>query len=94
MSLVKLTYVTGPDKPCNVSGEVRPPEAVDDVCTCGEVSMMSSGENCWSFVSQWTTLWIPPPKATILLEEVLGVAQECSIYSIGESWGTVVPNHP
>ena len=54
--LVKLTYVTGPNEPCDVGGEVRPPKAVDDVCSCGEVSMMSggvvsSGENCWSVVA-------------------------------------------
>ena len=39
--LVKLTYVAGPYKPCDVGREVRPPKAVDDVCSCGEVSVMS-----------------------------------------------------
>ena len=82
MGLVKLTYVTGPDKPCDVSGEVRPPKAVDDVCSCGEVSMMSggivsSGENCWLLgtVNDYfmTTLWIPLPKTAIHLEEVFGI---------------------
>ena len=90
MGLVKLTYVTGPDKPCDVGGEVRPPKEVDDVCTCGEVSMMSSGENCWSFVAVddcfMMTLWIPSPKVTILLEEVLGVMQQCGVCGVGESW--------
>ena len=56
MGLAKLTYVTGPDEPCNVSGEVRPPKVVDDVCTCGKVSVMPGGvvsrsKNCWSFVT-------------------------------------------
>ena len=82
-----MTNVTGPDEPCNVSREVRPPKAVDDVCACGEVSVMSGGENCWLFVKVndyfMMTLWIPPPKVTILLEDIFGVAQECSI---GESW--------
>ena len=51
MGLAKLTYVAGPDKPCNVGGEMRPPKVVNDVCSCGEVSMMSSSENCWLFVA-------------------------------------------
>ena len=93
--LAELTNVTGPDEPCNVSGEVRPPKVVDDVCPCSEVSMMSSGvmssgEDCWSLVAVdryfMMTLWIPPPKATILLEEVFGVAQKCSVCGVGESW--------
>ena len=24
--------MTGPDEPCNVSGELKPPKALDDVC--------------------------------------------------------------
>ena len=83
---MKLTNVTGPGKPCNVGGEVRPPKVVGDVCMCGKVSVMSGGKNCWSFVTVnhyfMMTLQIPPPKVTIHLEEVFGVAQEC----IGESW--------
>ena len=95
MGLAKLTYVTGPDELCDVGGEVRPPKVVDDVCPCGEVSMMSggvvsSGENCWSFVTVndyfMTTLQIPSPKMAIYLQEVFGVLQEGGISSIGESW--------
>ena len=75
--LAKLTYVTGPDEPCDVGREVRPPKAVNDVCSCGEVSMMSSGENCQSFVTVndyfMTTLRIPLPKTAIHLEEVFGI---------------------
>ena len=72
--LAKLTYVTGPDEPCDVGGEVRPPKAVDDVCLCGEVSVMSGGvvgssENSWSFVTVYDhfmmTLQIPLPKMAI-----------------------------
>ena len=48
---MKLTNVTGPDEPCDVGGEVRPPKAVNDVCTCGKVSVMSSGKNHWPFVT-------------------------------------------
>ena len=69
--------MTGPDEPCDVGGEVRPPKVVDDVCACCKVSMMSSSENCWSFVAIndyfMMTLWIPPPKVAILLEEVFGI---------------------
>ena len=95
--MVKLTYVTGPDKPCDVSGEVRPPKAVDDVCSCGEVSMMSSSivsssKNCWSFVTVndyfMTTLQIPLPKMAIHLEEIFGISQESSVCGIGESQRT------
>ena len=90
MGLVKLTYVTGPDEPCDVSGEVRPPKVVDDVCLCGEVSMMSGGENCWSLVTVddyfMMTLRIPLPKMAIPLEEVFGIAQESGVCGIGESW--------
>ena len=86
MGLVKLTYVTGPDKPCNVGGEVRPPKAVDDVCSCGEVS---GGKNCWLLVAVddyfMMTLWIPLPKMAIPLEEVFSIVQENSICDIGES---------
>ena len=54
--LAKLTYMAGPYEPCDVSREVRPPKAVDDVCLRGEVSVMSGGvvsgsENCQSFVT-------------------------------------------
>ena len=97
MSLVKLTNVTGPDKPCDVGREVRPPKVVDDMCMCGEVSMVSGSivsgsKNCWSSVAVddyfMTTLQIPPPKMAILLEEVFGIAQECGICGIGGSWRT------
>ena len=87
--LAKLTYVAGPDEPCNVGGEVRSPKAVNDVCSCGEVSVMSSGENCWSFVTVddyfMTTLQIPFPKMAIYLKEVFGILQESGICGIGES---------
>ena len=72
--LAKLTYVAGPYEPCDVSREVRPPKAVGDVCSCGEVSVMSSGivsggKNCWSFVAVddyfVATLQIPSPKMAI-----------------------------
>ena len=87
-SLAKLTYVTGPDEPCDVGGEVRPPKVVGDVCSCGEVSMMSGdvvsgGKNCWLFVAVnhyfMATLWIPSPKTAVYLEEVFGVPQESGI---------------
>ena len=93
--LAKLAYVAGPYEPCNVGGEVRPPKVVDDVCSCGEISVMSGGvvsggENCQSFVAVddyfMTTLRIPSPKTAIDLEEVFGVSQEASISGIGESW--------
>ena len=86
--LAKLTYVAGPYEPCNVGGEVRPPKAVDDVCLCGEVSMMSGGENCQSFVTvddYFMALWIPFPKMAIYLEEVFSIPQESGICGIGES---------
>ena len=85
--------MTGPDEPCDVGGEVRPPKVVDDVCTC-EVTMMSGGvmsssENCWSFVTVddyfMTTLQTPPPKTAIFFEEVFCIMQECGICSIGQS---------
>ena len=89
MSLAKLTYVAGPYKPCDVGGEVWPPKAVGDVCSCGEVSMMSGGENSWSLVAVddyfMTTLWIPSPKTAIDLEKVFGVPQEGGVSGIGES---------
>ena len=89
MGLAKLTYVTGPNEPCNVSGEVRPPKVVNDVHSCCEVSMMSGGENCWSFVAVddyfMTTLWIPLPKTAICLEEVFSIPQESGICGIDES---------
>ena len=97
MSLAKLTYVAGPYKPCDVGRKVRPPKAVDDVCSCGEVSVMSGGimsgsENCWLFVAVddyfMTTLRIPSPKMAIDLEEVFGILQESSVCGIGESWRT------
>ena len=87
--LAKLTYVTGPDEPCDVGGEVRPPKAVDDMCPCGEISVMSSGENCQSFVVVddyfMMTLQIPSPKTAIYLEEVFGVLQEGGVCGIGKS---------
>ena len=91
--MAKLTYVTGPDEPCDVGGEVRPPKAVDDVCSCHKVSMMSSGvvssgENRWPFFAVndyfMTALRIPLPKTAIYLEEVFGILQESSVCSIGE----------
>ena len=90
--LAKLAYVAGPYEPCDVGGEVWPPKAVDNVCSCGEISMMSGGENCWSFVAVndyfMATLWIPSPKMAIDLEEVFGILQESSVCGIGESWRT------
>ena len=90
--LAKLTYVTGSYEPCDVSSKVRPPKAVGDVCSCGEVSMMSGGKNCRSFVAVdddfVTTLQIPSPKTAIYLEEVFGVPQEGSVCVIGKSWRT------
>ena len=97
MGLVKLTYVTGPDEPCDVGGEVRPPKVVDDVCTCGKVSVMPGGvvsrsKNCWSFVTVddyfMTTLQIAPPKMAIFFEEVFCIMQECGICGIGQSQRT------
>ena len=84
----------GPYEPCDVSGEVRPPKAVDDVCSCGEISVMSGGvvsssKNCWPFVAVndyfMTTLQIPSPKTAIDLEEVFGIPQKGGISGIGES---------
>ena len=78
--MAKLTYVTGPDEPCNVGGQVRPPKVVDDVCSCYKVSVisggvMSSSKNCWLFVAVndyfMTTLQIPLPKMAIHLKEYL-----------------------
>ena len=87
--LAKLAYVAGPYEPCDVGGEVRPPKVVNDVCSCGEVSVMSSGEICWSFVAVndyfMTTLRIPSPKTAIDLEKVFGVPQEGGICIIGKS---------
>ena len=97
MGLVKLTYVTGPYEPCDVGREVRPPKVVDNVCSCGKVSMMSggimsSGKNCWSFVTVndyfMMALWIPFPNTAIYLEEVFSVLQEGSVCGIGESQRT------
>ena len=88
-SLAKLTYVAGPYEPCDVGGEVWPPKVVNDVCPCGEVSVMSGGENCWSFVAVddyfMMTLRIPSPKMAIDLEKVFGVPQEGGVCGIGES---------
>ena len=93
MGLAKLAYVAGPYEPCDVGGEVRPPKAVDDVCSCRKISMMSGsvvsrGKNCWSFVAVddyfMTTLWIPSPKTAIHLEEVFSVPQEGGVCGIGE----------
>ena len=90
--MAKLTYVAGPYEPCNVGSKMRPPKVVGDVCPCGEVSMMSSGKNCWLFVAVddyfVTTLWIPSPKTAIYLEEVFGVLQEGSVCVIGKSQRT------
>ena len=92
--MAKLTYVTGPDEPCDVGREVRPPKAVDDVCSCHKVSMMSSGvvssgENRWPFFAVndyfMTALRIPLPKTAIYLEEVFGILQESSVCGIGKS---------
>ena len=86
---MKLTYVAGPDEPCDVGGEVRPPKVVNDVCSCGEVSMMSGGEDCWLLVTVndyfMTALRIPLPKTAIHLEEVFGIVQESGVCSTGES---------
>ena len=80
-----------------ISGEVRPPKAVDDVCSCREISMMSGGimsggENCQSFVAVndyfMTTLRIPSLKTAINLEKVFGVPQKGSVSGIGESQRT------
>ena len=89
MGLAKLAYVAGPYEPCDVGGEVRPPKVVDDVCSCRKISVMSGGENCWSFVAVddyfMTTLRIPSPKTAIYLEEVFGVPQEGGVSGIGKS---------
>ena len=94
MGLVKLTYVTGPDKPCNVGRQVRPPKVVNNVSLCRKVSVMSGGvmsrsKNCWSFVVVndyfMMTLQIPLPKMAIHLEEVFGIAQDSGVCGIGES---------
>ena len=76
---MELAQVTGSGKPGDVSGEMRPPKAIDDVGSCRKVAMMPScivggGKDCQSFV--WFNdnlvipLWISPPKAAILQEEV------------------------
>ena len=87
--LVKLTYVAGPYEPCDVGREVRPPKEVDDVCPCGEVSVMSGGENCWLFVVVdhyfMATLRIPSPKTAIYVEEVFSIPQESGVCGIGKS---------
>ena len=87
--LAKLAYVAGPYEPCDIGGEVWPPKAVDDVCSCREIPVMSGGENCRSFVAVndyfMTTLRIPSPKTAIDLEKVFGVPQEGSVCGIGES---------
>ena len=68
---------------------MRPPKVVDDVCSCGKVSVMSGSENCWLLVAVndyfMTTLQIPLPKMAIPLEEVFGIAQERGICGIGKS---------
>ena len=93
--LAKLAYVAGSYEPCDVGREVRPPKVVDDVCSCGKVSVMSSGvmsgsENCRLFVTIddyfVMTLWIPLPKMAFYLEEIFGIPQESSVCGIGESW--------
>ena len=89
MGLAKLAYVAGPYEPCDVGGEVWPPKAVDDVCFCCEISVMSGGENCWSLVAGdnyfMTTLRIPSPQTAIDLEEVFSIPQKGGISGIGES---------
>ena len=94
MGLEKLTYVTGPDKPCDVGRQVRPPKVVNDVCSCCEVSVMSgsvmsSSKNCWLFVTVndyfMMTFQIPLPKMAIHLEEVFGIVEESGVCGIGES---------
>ena len=96
--LAKLAYVAGPYEPCDIGGEVWPPKVVDDVCSCREISVMSSGivsggENCWSFVTVndyfMMTLRIPSPKTAVHLEEVFGVPQEGSVCGISESRRTI-----
>ena len=93
--LAKLAYVAGPYEPCNVSGEVRPPKAVGDMCSCGKISVMSSGENCWSFVAVddyfMTTLQIPSPKTAIDLEEVFSVPQKGGIGESRRTFGGLEP---
>ena len=101
--LVQLTYVAGPDKPCDVGGEVRPPKVVNDVCSCGKVSMMSGsivsgGENCWSFVAVddyfMTALWIPFPKMAIYLEEDSVYCKKAAYVVLVSPGGhSVVSNH-
>ena len=95
--------MAGPYEPCDVSGEVRPPKAVDDVCSCREISVMSGsvvsgGENCQSFVAVddyfMTTLQIPSPKTAIDLEKVFNVPQEGGISGIGESRRTFAGLEP
>ena len=96
MHLMKLAQVTGSDQPGNVSGEVRPPKVIYYVGSCRKVTMMPSsivgnGEDSWLFVQfnddLMIPLWIPPPKAAILQEEVQGIVDKCSISFLGEvSW--------
>ena len=92
--------MTGPDEPCDVSGEVRPPEVVNDMCTSCEVSVMSGGvvsgsENCWLSVTIdyyfMMTLQIPPPKTAILFEEAFCIMQECGIGQSRRMFGGVEP---
>ena len=91
--LMALAQVTGLDKPGDVGGGMRPPKAIDDVGSCRKVTMMPScvmggGEDCWSFT--WfdddlvIPLWISPPKAAVLQEEVGGVADKRGISFLGQ----------
>ena len=76
---------------------------VNDVCMCGEVSVMSGSvvsgsKNFWLFVAVdhyfMMTLQISPPKVTICLEEVFSITQECGICSIGKSHRTFGGTEP
>ena len=91
--LAELAQVTGSDEPGDVGGEMRPPEAIDNVGSCRKVAMMPSrvvggGEDCRSFI--WfdddlvIPLWISPPKAAVLQEEVRGVTDKRGISFLSE----------
>ena len=101
--LVKLAQVTGLDEPGNVGWKMRPPKMIYYVGSCHKVAMMpscivSSSEDCWSFVQfnddLMIPLWISPPKAAILQEEVWGVPDECSIHFLSEVSGSVHGSEP
>ena len=76
---------------------MRPPKAINDVGSCRKVAMMpscvmgSSSKDCRLFV--WFNddlvipLWISPPKAAVLQEEVQHIVDKHSISFLGEgSW--------